>query len=282
MTTEKTGNITTILVVHNEENFIRRCLESVKNLSGEIIVIHDGKCLDNSLKIASEFTNKVYEGQRYGCLEPHLIDALYTLKNDWILRLDPDEHLSDELIDHISKLDLGSTLFKYFKAKWREWNEGVISKQSPYEEKIVLFNKKNIVSIGLPNYAIVSTTGQGITLNGYLEHTPVHVNYGFKEWVLKRVKPMVISEAKLRYPGPIKVYPNNLKFIPRKIILRNKYPILTLPIFALNVYFKYLYGLRRARTLFIFKRQFILAHAYLFSQILLSYYMAKEKYKKPI
>ena len=160
--------ITTILVVHNEEKLIRRCLESVRGLGDEIIVIHDGKCLDNSLKIASEFTDKVFEGQKYGCLEPHLIDAFYMTKNDWILRLDTDEHLSYELIDQISKLNFKNTPFKYFKAKWRGWDNGIIFEQSPYQEKIVLFNKKNIVSIGLPNYAIVSVAGQGITLNGYL------------------------------------------------------------------------------------------------------------------
>ena len=50
--------ISTILVVNNEEKLIRRCLESIKPVSDEIIVIHDGKCLDDSLKITSEFTKK--------------------------------------------------------------------------------------------------------------------------------------------------------------------------------------------------------------------------------
>lgn len=274
--------ITTILVVHNEEKLIRRCLKSIKGLSNEIIVIHDGRCLDNSLKIASEFTDKVLEGQKYGCLEPHLIDAFYMTKNDWILRLDTDEYFSDELIDQISKLDLSTTPFKYFRAQWRGWDNDVVFEQHPYQEKIVLFNKNNIVSIGIPNYAIVSTRGEGKTLIGYLEHTPIYVHYGIRDWVSKRSKIFAINEAKLRYLDSIKVYPNDSGLIPKKIIIRNKYPILTLPFFAINAYLKSLYATRTARTVFVFKKQVVFAHAFLFSQVLLSYYMAKEKYKKQI
>ena len=112
--------ITTILVVNNEEHIVRRCLESIKPISSEIIVIHDGKCADKSLKIASEFTEKVFERKKYYCPEPHLVDALYMAHHDWILRLDADEYLSPDLIEHILRLDLEKEPYTHFKANWRE------------------------------------------------------------------------------------------------------------------------------------------------------------------
>ncbi len=277
---KKKNSITVILVVNNEEKLVRRCLNSLKDLSKEIIVIHDGKCFDNSLKIASEFTDNVFEKQKYGAMEPHLVDALYMSKNEWISRLDTDECLSSDLIEHIAKLNLKNTSFTHFKAKWRTWNGNVILKCSPYLERIVLFNKKHSVSIGIPHRS-VSVSGPSMLLNGYLEHTPAYINYGFRELIFKKLKPFALIDARLRYSKPIKIYPQNSKnLIPKKDVIRNKYPILTSPLFVIHTYLKSLLELRKARTFFLFKIQIAFAHAHLVSQILLSYYMYKEKCRK--
>lgn len=265
-----------ILVVNNEEKFVQRCLESVKDLSDDIVVIHDGKCTDNSLKIAYGFTNKVFERQKYGALEPHLVEALYMVENDWILRLDTDEYLSDDLIEHISKLNLNDTRFTHFTAKWREWMGQNINKQSKYQEKIVLFNKRFNMCIGIPHHAVLPL-GEGISLNGYLEHIPIHVNYGFKELVFRKIKPFALTDARLRL-RPIEVYPSDCQdLIPKKIFFRNKYPILTLPLFSINIYLRTLTKIRTAKSFFLLKRIIIFSHAHMISQILLSYYLYKEK-----
>ncbi len=186
--------IATILVVNNEEHILRRCLESIKPVSNEIIVIHDGECVDNSLKIASEFTNKVFERKKYYCPEPHLVDALYMAHNDWILRLDTDEYLSGDLIKHILDLDLENSDYTHFKANWREWkNENMVS-QSSYPQKILLFNRNHSLSIGMPHRA-VEVSGPALLLSGHLEHTPSHINYGFKELVSKKLKPFMLRAS---------------------------------------------------------------------------------------
>ena len=269
--------ISTILVVNNEEKLIRRCLESIKPVSDEIIVIHDGKCLDDSLKIASEFTKKIFERKKYGCLEPHLVDALYMANNDWILRLDTDEYLSKDLIEHILQLNLENTSFTHFKAKWREWHGNIPTEQSSYSAKILLFNKSYSVSIGIPHRA-VAVSGPSLILNGYLEHTPVHIDYGFKDLIFKKLKPFAQTEAKMRYSNPIKVYPGNfLNPFPKRIIIRNKYPLLTAPLFAFHTYLKSLLNVKKARSFFAFRRIFGFANAHLIGQFLLSYYMHQEK-----
>ena len=144
----KRTNISAIIVIHNEEKFVRKCLSSIKDICEEIIIMHDGKCTDNSLVIASEFTDKVFESKRYGSPESHLVDGLYLSQHDWILRLDTDEHLSDELIVHIRKLDLAQTQFTHFKASWRSWRGSGILVQSPYLQKILIFNRSEERRVG--------------------------------------------------------------------------------------------------------------------------------------
>lgn len=274
----KNQDITAILVVHNEEKLVRRCLNSIKPCAAEIIVIHDGPCRDNSLKIAAEFSDQVLEGTKYGCMEAHLVDGLYMAKHDWILRLDADEYLSDELIAHMSRLDLRETSVTHFLARWREWKDGVISKQN-YTKKVVLFNKRHCVSIGLP-HRTVSVSGDNMTLDGYLEHTPPHVMYGFRDLVVKKLRPLALTDARLRYMTPIKVYPaHSENLLPKKDIWRNEHPLATMPLFVLNTYFKSLLNLTKARTLFTFKRTFMFAHANFVNQVTLSYYMFREKQK---
>lgn len=269
--------ISTIIVVNNEEKLVRRCLESIKPVSSEIIVIHDGKCVDNSLKIASEFTKKIFERKKYYCPEPHLVDALYMSHNDWIMRLDTDEYLSQDLIEHILRLDLEKGDLTHFKANWREWHENTPTEQSGYSAKILLFNKNHSLSIGMPHRA-VEISGEGLLLNGYLEHTPAHINYSFKELLSKKLKPFTKVEAGLRYSNPIKIYSlNSGTQLPKKITIRNKYPIITAPFFAFRTYLKSLMELKRARSFFAVRRIFSFANAHLIEQLLLSYYMYKEK-----
>lgn len=274
---KKENNISAIIVVHNEERFIRKCLNSIKDVCAEIIITHDGKCQDNSLKIASEFTDKIFESKKCGSLESHLVDALYLSKYHWVLRLDVDEHLSEELIEHIRELDLTQGHFTHFKASWRSWQGGEVVKQSPYLQKVLIFNKKHSLSIAIPHQA-VSCSGKSLLLNGYLEHTPDHLDYGFHELIFKKFKPLAKFDAKLRFASPVKTYPNHLTSLnPKRNIMRNKYPLLTMPVFACNTYAKSLFQLRTARCYSVFKIMFIFAHGHFAYQILLSYYLFLEK-----
>jgi glycosyltransferase involved in cell wall biosynthesis len=88
--------LSVVLATRNEEVNIGRCLESVKSIADEIIII-DENSTDKTREIAEKFGAKVY-------LEPHHDNfhitkqrALNTAKGDWILQLDADEAVSPEL-----------------------------------------------------------------------------------------------------------------------------------------------------------------------------------------
>ena len=53
-------SISLCMIVKNEEEVIGRCLESVKDIVDEIIIVDTGST-DNTKKIVSKYTNKIYD-----------------------------------------------------------------------------------------------------------------------------------------------------------------------------------------------------------------------------
>ena len=98
------NTISACLVVHNEEKLIGRCLESIKNLVDEIIVVHDGPCQDKTLEIAMNFTNKIFEREQIGSMEPHLAFAYNNSHSEWMMRIDADEFFEQQALSQIKQL----------------------------------------------------------------------------------------------------------------------------------------------------------------------------------
>jgi Glycosyltransferases involved in cell wall biogenesis len=63
------NKISACIVVYNEEKVIKRCLDSIKNVVDEIILVHDGPCKDRTLEIAKRYTNKIFIRPHVGMME---------------------------------------------------------------------------------------------------------------------------------------------------------------------------------------------------------------------
>lgn len=95
--------LSVVLATRNEEANIGRCLESVKGIADEIIVV-DENSTDNTREIAQKLGAKVY-------LEPHheifhitKQKALEKARGEWILQLDADEAVTPKLAEEIKKV----------------------------------------------------------------------------------------------------------------------------------------------------------------------------------
>lgn len=92
--------LSVIIIAKNEEANIRRCLASVQ-WADELIVLDSGSS-DNTIAIAKEYTDKVYstDWQGYGIQKQR---ALSLATEDWVLNLDADETVDDQLKTAIIK-----------------------------------------------------------------------------------------------------------------------------------------------------------------------------------
>ena len=91
-------HISACITAGNEENNIRRCLESVR-WADEIVVV-DSFSSDRTVEICREYTEKVYQHEWHGYIgQKNLIKDL--AEGPWILFIDADEEISPELRDEI-------------------------------------------------------------------------------------------------------------------------------------------------------------------------------------
>jgi len=90
--------ISVCVICFNEEQNIRRCLES-STWADEIVVV-DSMSQDRTVAIASEYTDKVYQQAWPGYMEQKNF-ALSKARGDWVLSLDADEEINADLREEI-------------------------------------------------------------------------------------------------------------------------------------------------------------------------------------
>lgn len=95
--------ISVLIVIHNEQDRLPDCLESVKNFS-DVLVVDIGST-DSSTKIASTMGFQVIKHEWVPIVEWVLPSILPSMKFNWIIRVDPDEVLPQQLIDDLNKLE---------------------------------------------------------------------------------------------------------------------------------------------------------------------------------
>ena len=91
------------IATFNEEKNIGRCLDAVKNLADEIIVV-DGSSTDNTREIAKKHGAKVIETTNKPIFHINKQMAIDECQGEWILQLDADEVVSPELAEEISQV----------------------------------------------------------------------------------------------------------------------------------------------------------------------------------
>ncbi|KKR63128.1 MAG: Glycosyl transferase, family 2 [Candidatus Woesebacteria bacterium GW2011_GWA1_40_45] len=92
-----------VLATRNEEENIGMCLESVKGIADEIIVV-DENSTDNTREIAKKYGAKVYREPHHEIFHVTKQKAIDKATGDWILQLDADEIVTDELAVEIKEV----------------------------------------------------------------------------------------------------------------------------------------------------------------------------------
>lgn len=97
--------LSVVVITKNEEKNIETCLKSVHGWADEIIVVDD-ESTDATVKLAQPYASKIFH-RKMDVEGSHRNWAYTQAKNEWILSLDADESVTEEL-----KQEIGETLSK--------------------------------------------------------------------------------------------------------------------------------------------------------------------------
>ena len=114
--------ISIILLTYNDELNIINTLESIKDLSNDIIII-DSYSNDRTEKICSEYNVSFYKNEfiNQAIQFNWALDNL-KIKNEWVLRLDSDEILTEKIKSEIiSKTSKKNDIYGYYMNRKMFW-----------------------------------------------------------------------------------------------------------------------------------------------------------------
>jgi glycosyltransferase involved in cell wall biosynthesis len=94
------ATLSVVLATYNEEDNLGKCLDSVKNLADEIVVV-DGTSQDKTVEIAKKYKAKVKVTTNKQVFHVNKQMAIDMATKDWVLQLDADEIISSDLAEEI-------------------------------------------------------------------------------------------------------------------------------------------------------------------------------------
>lgn len=186
--------ISAVVIAKNEEEMIADCLSSLK-FCDEIVLVDDGST-DDTVKIASKFTNKIFENTRgsIGYVEAVRKFAVSKASGEWVLIIDADERVSTELAKDILSNITSAGELKAFKIIRRNYYLG--KNLWPQEDILLrLFRKSEIENWDWKLHTSPEVKGEVGELKGYLDH---YTHRNLSQMLDKTIE-WSKEEAKLRY-----------------------------------------------------------------------------------
>ncbi len=97
-------NLSSIIIAKNEEANIGRCIKSQLDCIDEIIVLIDKDSTDKTIEIVKSFSNVKHEFAEWEGYSKTKQRAVSLTSNDWVLWIDADEALTDQLRNELLEL----------------------------------------------------------------------------------------------------------------------------------------------------------------------------------
>lgn len=148
--------LSVVLAVRNEEENIGRCLDSVKNIADEIVVV-DEHSVDKTVEIAKKYGAKIFLETHHDIFHITKQIALEKATGEWILQLDADEVVTPGLAKEIMQVigerwmvnsdNIKNKLFERHQ-KLIEERDGKIGK--PTGEVVGYFIPRRNIFLGAP------------------------------------------------------------------------------------------------------------------------------------
>jgi len=164
------AKLSVVIIAHNEENIIQRCLDAVKPVADEIIIV-DSHSSDHTGEISRKNGCKVIprEFDGYGTQKQFGVDQA---SNDWILSIDADEILTKELQEEIIRIKSDFAGNAGFRIPFSLFYQGKILKHGGvgHEFHLRIFNRTKGRFTQVPVHEGVEVDGIIGVLKGKIIH----------------------------------------------------------------------------------------------------------------
>jgi glycosyltransferase involved in cell wall biosynthesis len=204
-----------VIITFNEEKNIFRCLDSIKGLSDDIIVV-DSFSTDKTAEICAQFNVRFIQTKWEGYSATKNF-ANSQAKNEWVLSLDADEALSNELCEKIDKLKSDNELSYCSFNRMTNYCGSWVKHSNWYpDKKLRLFNKNLSEWKGLIHEEL--NVPEGIKIK-HINQDILHYSYYTREDHLKQIDKFTSIAAddlfkKGKKPDSYKLFVNAIaKFI---------------------------------------------------------------------
>lgn len=175
--------LSVVLATRNEEANLAKCLDSVKDIADEIVIV-DQYSTDKTLEVAKKFKARVIQKphqENFHIFKNMAIDAA---KGDWILQLDADEVVSPKLAQEIKTItqNLEPNPYNGYWVNRKNWFlDRFLTKGGQYPDptlRLYRWGKGRLPAKDVHEQAVVS--GQV----GHLKHDLLHYrDVSFKKYL---------------------------------------------------------------------------------------------------
>jgi glycosyltransferase involved in cell wall biosynthesis len=213
MKIKKRRGLTLLTTTFNSQETVEKTLKSVENLVDEIVVVDDGST-DKTIEIVNKYKGKII-GYRSKNLGLQYQKGLKKVKTKWVLILDSDEYLSDDLYKELKTLFLN-------KKKLEKHDGYFIPFQNHFLGKPVNFGGEDYKMLRLfrKNKVIITPekTHQKYLLRskkvGFLTGKIIHYSYRSLWQTYKKFTYYGLEEAKKKFKENEKITLKKLFFYP--------------------------------------------------------------------
>lgn len=165
--------ITLVIIAKNSENILSACISSAQKLVSEIVVVIDPRTTDKTETIAKSFGAKTFL-HAFVNFSDQKNFANSQASNNWILSLDADEEVSEQLAMEINALNLSSDISAFSIPRLNYFFNTPVyhTNWGPEDDrKIRLFNKSQCSWEGEVHEQL-KITGKVANLRANLLHYP--------------------------------------------------------------------------------------------------------------
>ncbi|HKZ35797.1 MAG TPA: glycosyltransferase family 2 protein [Patescibacteria group bacterium] len=137
-------SLSVVLTTFNEADYLADCLDSVKQLADEIIVV-DGSSTDKTREIARRFGAKVVKVKNLPMFHTNKQKAVDLATKDWILQLDADEQVSLELVSEVKTAINSDAKFAGYYLPRKNWFlSRFLTKGGQYPDYVIRLFKNGV------------------------------------------------------------------------------------------------------------------------------------------